>query len=1174
MKLKIQTSPRAKGFALVVTLSLMILLTVIAVGLLSLSSISLRTSANGEANARAFANARLAVLMAIGELQKEVGDDRRITADADILSTATQPHPQPHLVGAWDSWSPNMIAQPDKAKPDYETPKKDGFRSWLISAPDPAALRSRDWRPQPPEPLSDKSQKLFSKKKPKDKSTAINDGFDLTAVTVPMPRGGFAWAVSQENTKAKINVAGPENDTSVNVALQVQRRPSVARSEIFTQPTNDWNLRAGRVLSLSQVKLDTELVANPDKFPEAGASFTTHSHGLLTDAVKGGLKTDLNLGFELSDTDFGKDSWSGTPNPFRSPNDTMGFTSPNSYKGQRPLFKPLVENPIVSTTTNYSPASVAHRFFAASVPTFDSLRSYYRIPHHLYGGSNPTVAERGADHVAINVPSAAGGMFGPSNPYPASPTRTSTLSVRPVLNRMIYVLSIAMDDGNPKMPRLVLTPVISLWNPYNTALEIEGAVAYPWMDMPFNLNWGFKLATGKTGYNLVNMSMMMGKQFENQAHGRSVDPYFLCELTAKGDGNTNIPIRFEPGEVRVFAPESSFLVPFKRTGSNKERTIRLRAVEELNQLNLRGGFSIPMVGGVKTNGTAHGITYKLKPTDEISMQLKPAEPGTNEPGGYHYFVSLEDAARIKNSDARGQAISEVQVLKLTTRDLPESRFFTQSALSIAPQPYAVIETSHRTATVSLNLPNADLIYTTNPRHASINHQLAAGTFTVAPHFQSTIRPIQDRGEAIETSFDGRRSFWGATYNSGDGRDFLPFFEVPREPMLALSSFQHADLGSSTFSSANQFANSWASPYLSLSKVASPDTKFANSSAPIKDVPIYDTPYLANESLWDGFFFSGAAPVLKPASSGRPWTAWNSAIASEQTSLKDVVKEFIADPTAKPLANSRMRLTKGGLSDEELVKRLLDPAGCTRIAGHLMVDGAFNINSTDVEAWTAQLSALRGEAFEVEAGSPPSSSLTGFPRFRHPLGEADDNWKGFRALSDAQIRTLAENLVKEVRLRGPFLSLAEFVNRRAEDSALGRNGAIQAAIETGRLNDQAKQQPFSTDFYPKDSQKHIIADTGVGIPGFLTQADVLKSLSSVITCRSDTFTIRGYGEAKDAAGKVIARSWCEAVVQRLPEFVDPTNAADAAIASLVPINKTFGRRFEIISFRRVPSSELL
>ncbi|MGL5020289.1 MAG: hypothetical protein ACRDBP_19290, partial [Luteolibacter sp.] len=305
MKLKTQTAPRAKGFALVVTLSLMILLTVIAVGLLSLSSISLRASASGEANARAFANARLAVLIAIGELQKEVGDDRRITADASILPSNSQPH----LVGAWDSWSPGMASQPDKQKPDYADPKSKGFRTWLISSPDPAALRARDWAASTVDP---KSPKLFTQKK---------DGFDLSAAAVPMPRGSLAWAVSQENTKAKINVAGPETDAAPNVALQVQRRPSVALSASLKQPTSEWNLRSGRVLSLGQIALDTVLAPDSSAATSVGANFTTHSHGLLTDAVKGGLKTDLNLGFELSDSDFTKDAWDGTPNPFRSPND-------------------------------------------------------------------------------------------------------------------------------------------------------------------------------------------------------------------------------------------------------------------------------------------------------------------------------------------------------------------------------------------------------------------------------------------------------------------------------------------------------------------------------------------------------------------------------------------------------------------------------------------------------------------------------------------------------------------------------------------------------------------------------------------------------------------------------------------------------------------------------------
>ena len=73
MKPSVPRKSRSRGFALVVTLSLMILLTVIAVGLLSLSSITLRSTAVGEADARAFMNARLAVMLAIGVMMLASG---------------------------------------------------------------------------------------------------------------------------------------------------------------------------------------------------------------------------------------------------------------------------------------------------------------------------------------------------------------------------------------------------------------------------------------------------------------------------------------------------------------------------------------------------------------------------------------------------------------------------------------------------------------------------------------------------------------------------------------------------------------------------------------------------------------------------------------------------------------------------------------------------------------------------------------------------------------------------------------------------------------------------------------------------------------------------------------------------------------------------------------------
>lgn len=109
------------GFALVVTLSLMVLLLVIGLGLLSLSSVTMRTSSLDEARAAARANARLAMTLALSELQKEMGPDQRITATSANFSDSAVTFP--HWTAALDSWiagpvtGENVSVNPNNPRP-------------------------------------------------------------------------------------------------------------------------------------------------------------------------------------------------------------------------------------------------------------------------------------------------------------------------------------------------------------------------------------------------------------------------------------------------------------------------------------------------------------------------------------------------------------------------------------------------------------------------------------------------------------------------------------------------------------------------------------------------------------------------------------------------------------------------------------------------------------------------------------------------------------------------------------------------------------------------------------------------------------------------------------------------------------------------------------------------
>jgi len=309
----------------------------------------------------------------------------------------------------------------------------------------------------------------------------------------------------------------------------------------------------------------------------------------------------------------------------------------------------------------------------------------------------------------------------------------------------------------------------------------------------------------------------------------------------------------------------------------------------------------------------------------------------------------------------------------------------------------------------------------------------------------------------------------------------------------------------------------------------------------------------------------------------------------------------------------------------------------------MIEGAFNVNSTDKTAWKAFLASakhlkhLAGPASVTDAAFPRSLEQIS-PSASPPTGSDADSFSGYRRLTDPQLDSLAEEIVKQVRLRGPFISLSQFVNRALADitaePALTRSGALQTAIDesganinfTGNKNafsmitpaadavtlawktgapradmdggdlvdrptDVDSQQPdWAMSSYDNNfgAVASIVADQkmlsdpqykpeqgyrSTGIPGWLTQADVLQVTGNSLTTRSDTFRIRTYGESIDASGNSVAKAYCEAIVQRTPAYIDPTDKPSARGASLTSPNQTYGRKFEIISFRWLSPLEI-
>ncbi len=221
------------------------------------------------------------------------------------------------------------------------------------------------------------------------------------------------------------------------------------------------------------------------------------------------------------------------------------------------------------------------------------------------------------------------------------------------------------------------------------------------------------------------------------------------------------------------------------------------------------------------------------------------------------------------------------------------------------------------------------------------------------------------------------------------------------------------------------------------------------------------------------------------------------------------------PRALPAARFGLRRRDDGLPS---AAQLTGPD----LAATVFVAGAFNLNGIDPDpsahrlAWRIVLAAARHLTF------------------------ADGT---VRVLTGGELDALAAQLTVS-RLRAGYTGTGKSEGepfRSLDDFA--RSGLLQDALDATPINDGR---------LPDD-------------PDFVSGRHILTLLAPVLRVRSDTFTIRAYGEARNPlTGTSLAEAWCEAQVQRLPDYVDPTNAA--ADTPSHPDNVAYGRRFIVTAFR--------
>lgn len=1177
---KIRNRTKLSGFALIVTLSLMILLTVIAVGLLTLSSISLRASSQGEAMQAARASARMALMLAIGDLQKQLGPDTRISASADQLTgtdptdpaLTIPPQAQRQWSGAYQSWP---AALPSDARPAPQ------FLQWFVSG-SPASILQQDYA------------KTSLPAGPKDSIeivTAKSVGNTGDPVRVPLisqttsngTKNNLAWWVSDLGTKALIS----ESD---------ELPTGIAKTRMNQQAAPAFNIRTAtagtstpfKTLSLTDTRLSkivswqsSALLADtPQNIQGLFHDLTPRSSGLLTNVRSGGFRKDLSMELER--------------------------------------------------TSSKAPTTPLYTVGGETGINLQELWAYYNL---CSSTNNPRGLKRSG-----SAKFTTGGTMSSGTPFfqvESSPTACRSddgfYFKQPVIISYQIVFSFqtrTVTDAATNKPvirlHLVADPIITLWNPLDVPVVVptNSFFSIKWWQIPYDLLIGLKGGTLNKYPIIASLSA---------AHEKTA-----TEAATNGDGNF-LSLQVGKAQQLVFKPGE--VIKLSQTGSSivKGTSPVDHALVGKAGFNYGGGVSVPVrdIAGKYVDLKATDvINYQAKANDLTAGATSSDGNSLNGKGVNHsrhfsithneYYIGADRAdlgdslgignmvidwdfgnQRLKVGENRGLANPGITGTKRSNERLTADKFpdifksitasdardLPVSALSVSKQPFMMLSFNAKTENSS------DLgtrcLSRFNPKALHVDfYDFSQKERDMLP-YEFLVEPLSGwKNRSLEVSSNGN-SYFGGGLNAADGTSFLTTHSVPREPLVSLAALQYSfangfDIQKPKYGYAalnarepmlpqisHAIGNSMACPVLESDKT---EGTLAGGR------PLADHSYLANQALWDDWFFSGIAPQ-------------NVNTFSPLRTQKQVASEFFSGTSKLPEYRYEPDLRSRDAADvmqAYLPSATPSAVASAEIASLIRVNGMFNINSTSVEAWKCLLGGLKDHPVVIRDDSGKESvkagttdtPVSGLMAPLDSIAEGKDNvdvtdpaqWVGRRTLTDPEIDALARGIVKEVRKRGPFLCLADFINRRVgSDKKLARSGAIQSALDspdTG-INEayvsgiRAVGGAASSRFAFPEAEEGPLA---YGAPGIVKQADILTPIAPVLSARSDSFLVRSYGEKVDASGKVIARAWCEAVVQRSAEFIDPSDAAEKDYASIGKLNKTFGRRFDIVSFRWLDASE--